>query len=160
MAKLRSACYCRGNEDIWPSSTKNLSTLVGRLGPGSCPVVTTRSINTERSPPPEPATKVQRTEGEPETKEQLLAAAGACETITSADGSYDLSITSSGHLYMYSRYDRTLNDQSLCLIQAISNCAMPQRLSNKTLPIAGVQDSKRFYNSGGPHKCSPIQAHP
>ena len=37
-------------------------------------------------PAPEPATKVQRTEGEPETKEQLIAVAGACETITSADG--------------------------------------------------------------------------
>lgn len=67
-------------------------------------------------PSPEPATKVQRTEGEPETKEQLIAAAGACETITSADGSYDLIITSSGHLYIDPRYDGTLSAQSLCLI--------------------------------------------
>ena len=32
-------------------------------------------------PSPEPATKVQRTQGEPDTKEQLIASTGACDTI-------------------------------------------------------------------------------
>ena len=67
-------------------------------------------------PSPEPATKVSRKEGEPETLEQLKEAAGACEIITSTDGSYDQAVTSSGHLYINPRFDGTLSPQSLCLI--------------------------------------------
>ena len=46
----------------------------------------------------DPATKVQCTQGEPETKEELITATGSCETITSAEGTYDLITTRSRHL--------------------------------------------------------------
>ena len=45
-------------------------------------------------PSPELATKVQRTQREPETNEQLIAATGSCDTNTYAKGTYDLIITS------------------------------------------------------------------
>ena len=43
---------------------------------------------------------VQRTEGGPATNGQLISVAGACDTSTYVDGTYDLIITTSGHIYI------------------------------------------------------------
>ncbi|MFM7987943.1 MAG: hypothetical protein ACKPKO_52380, partial [Candidatus Fonsibacter sp.] len=66
----------------------------------------------------EPATKVQRTDWGPETKDQLIPTTASCDTFTSDGGTYGLIITSSGHLYIDAQYDGTLNAQSVCRIQS------------------------------------------
>ena len=86
------------------------------------------------------------TQREPEANEQLMAATGVCATITSADGTYDLIIASSGHIYIDSRYDGTLNAQSLCLIpghfrQGIVAEALKQNSTTNWLSFKLTSDS-------------------
>ena len=64
----------------------------------------------------EPALKVPRKEGDPETVEQLSSAVGACEVVAAKDGSYDNIITPQGHYFINPGFDGTLSSLNLCTI--------------------------------------------
>ena len=112
-------------------------------------------------PSPEPATNVLRTEGEPETKEQLLASSGDCDTTTSVVGTYDIIITSSGHLYIDSRYDGTLHAQSLSLIlgqfKRGNGAEVPKQDSTTLFEFKTTSHSATVM---GRTRFPPIQTHP